>query len=159
MFRIAPLLPISLTLCCVGLVLALVTGVSHLAYRPTPAELRLAIEQAATTHLPRGSMGCGTVALWEDPSQAQACVRSAVKEGTSFWVLSQALGEDTIVWSLFIGEGAERYKAIEFDFYDWQRQGHPLFHWREVACSSPRFGDYPSRQGASYYEPAVWCER
>lgn len=157
MFRIAPLLPISLTLCSLGCVFALVTAVSHLAYRPTPVEKRQAVEQAASTHLPSGATACGTVALWEDPSGVQACVREAIETGTSFWVLSQALGEDTNVWSLFIGDGAGGYKAIEFDFPDWKREEKPLLQRHEVACLSPNFGQYPSSQGVTHYEPAVWC--
>ena len=159
MFRTAPLLPISLTLCCLGFVLALVTAGSHLVYRPTPAEWRQAIERAAARHMPTKATACGTVELREDPSNAQACVKAAIEKGAPFWVLSQAQGEDSIVWSLFISEGTRSYKAVEFDSYDWDHQGPPSFHWHEVSCSSPRFGQSLRRPSAAYDEPAIWCNR
>jgi len=154
MFRTAPLLPVSLTLCCLGFVLALVTVDSD---RPTRGEWRQAIERAAAEHVPINARPCGTVELREDPSAAQACVKAAIDNSAPFWVLSQAQGYDSVVWSL--SEGADRYKAVEFDSYGWEQQGRPAFSAHEVSCSSPHFGEYASQPSATYYEPAIWCNR
>ncbi len=150
MFRLAPLLPISLTLCCLGFVLALLSVGGELVHHPTHAEWRQAIVKAAAAHIPIDATSCGMVELREDASNAQACVKAAMAKGSPFWVLSQARGEDSIVWSLLLGDGTANYRAVEFDSYGWEKQGHPSFTSREVSCSSPLFGQA---------QAAVWCNR
>ncbi len=151
MFHTVPLLPISLILCSLGFVLALATLGSQMKYRPTHAEWLKAIEKAAAPHTPAKARACGTVELGANPEKSLKCVTAAMGEGHPFWVLSQGQGEDSIVWALFISEGADRYRSVEFDSYGWVDRGSPSFTWYAISCASPRI--------AQPGEPAVWCNR
>lgn len=151
MFHPAPLLPISLILCSLGFVLALVTLGSQMESRPTHVEWRKAIEEAAAPHTPAQATDCGTLELQANPETSLKCVAAAMREGRPFWILSQGQGVDSIVWALVISEGADHYRSVEFDSYGWVDRGEPSFTWHAVSCAKPRI--------AQPGEPAVWCNR
>ncbi|MDT8999768.1 hypothetical protein RQP53_10860 [Paucibacter sp. APW11] len=165
MFTTPPLLTTSLSLCALGLVLALLTVDSRPpSLRPTEAAWQAALMAAVGEHLakdPEAASSCGVLRLASkapELSAATSCVEAARHAGAAFWVLSEAQGEDSRVWLLLRGESGNLHE-VSFDSHGWEQRGQPSFSSAAVDCVGYRLGQ-PLKDGdLKLHEPAFVCVR
>jgi len=155
MFSSPPLLPVSLVLCSLGMVIALVSIDTR---RPAEQEQawRHIVETAAEQHQSDGAIRCGVLPLGADATEAVECIENARRHGQAFWVLSQAQGIDSEVWIMIRGEKGD-LSAVYFDSYGWEERHEPSFSTFKGGCKSLVVGKLHRRADYEFYEPAISC--
>jgi len=159
MFTAPPLMPISMTLCLIGFLIGLaLVDTRPPRLHPTQDYWRQVIESTAEVHLPKGSVSCGVLHLGAEAGSAVHCIAQAQRKGIAFWVLSQAPGIDSQVWTLLKGN-RDDLTAVEFDSYDWETRGKPSFTSYAVRCKSYEIGRVQRRKNYDFHEGAISCVR
>jgi len=152
-------MPVSLTLCSIGFVIVLASvDTRPPRLHPTQNSWRQVIESTVETHLPQDSVNCGILNLGAEAASAVRCIAQAQRKGIAFWVLSQAPGIDSQVWTLLRGNKGD-LTAVEFDSYDWETRGKPSFTSYAVRCKSYEIGKVQRRRNYDYHEAAISCAR
>jgi hypothetical protein len=109
---------------------------------PTAQQYREALLADIRSMVPADAKDCGFVSLDAARADAIACVNASIANKAAFWVSFQEQGEDSVVWSVLIGDVSGGLKVMSFDA---QRTVGPdkqiQRHWSGGSCSHLRFNE------------------
>lgn len=148
-------LPLTLSLLGVGAAVA----VAQVSYPSPPSreQWRAVLSSTVAEAVPPSARACGFVALGQDPSVAQACISSAESAGEAFWVASQGVGEDSLVWAVVLRGADGALSQVDLDSIGWQDRGGPSFGMDRRTCLALKPVPRPIAGHAIAVEPAFTC--